>query len=139
MKNFVQTTTIENKNTIVCIVKGMLLSYFITFLLLLLFSILLTYTNIAENSIAPVILIITIISILVGSSIGTNKIKKNVFLYGGTIGFFYIMILYLISSLLQTGFSVNLYAILMIIFSILAGMVGRNCRCKLKKIIDKLI
>lgn len=137
MKNLVQTATVESKSSIVNVIKGIVTSYIITFLLLFIFSILLTYTSISEDTIAPVILIITIISILVGSSIGSSKIRKNGIINGGMIGFFYIILLYLLSSLMQTGFSLNLYAILMIIFSILSGMVRRNCWSKPKKIIDK--
>lgn len=137
MKNLVQTATPENKSSIVHMIKGIVIAYFVTFLLLFLFSILLTYTNINENTIAPVILMITVISILIGSSIGSSKIKKNGLINGGMIGFFYIGILYLISSFIQTGFALNLYAMLMIVFSILAGMIRRNCWCKLKKVIDK--
>ena len=137
MKNLTPTTTIENKNSVVHIIKGIVIAYFITFLSLFLFSLLLTYTSINENTIAPVILIITIISILIGSSISSSKIKRNGLINGGLVGFFYIIILYIISSFIQTGFALNLYAILMIIFSIIAGMVRRNCWSKLKKIIDK--
>ncbi len=133
MKNLVQTTTMENKNSILYIIKGIVLAYFITFLLLFIFSLILTYTNISENTIAPIILMITIISILIGSSLTSSKIKKNGLINGGVIGFIYIITLYLISSFMQTGFSLNLYAILMIVFSILAGMVRRNCRSKFKK------
>lgn len=133
MKNLVQTSTIENKSSIIHIIKGIGLAYFITFILLFLFSVLLTYTSISENTIEPVILIITVISILVGSSIGTSKIKKNGIINGGIVGFFYIITIYLISSLFQTGFNVNLYAILMIIFSILAGMIGGIVGVNLKK------
>ena len=136
MKNITQTVTSQSKNDILYIVKGIVLAYFITFLLLFAFSIILTYTSISENTIAPIILMITIISILIGSSLSSSKIKKNGLINGGIIGFLYIMTLYLISSFIQTGFSVNLYAILMIVFSILSGMVRRNCRSEFEKIID---
>ena len=139
MKNLAQTTTMESKNSIFHMIKGIALAYFITFLLLFIFSVILTYTNISENTIAPIILMITIISILIGSSLSSSKIKKNGLMNGGIIGFIYIITLYLISSFIQTGFSVNLYAILMIIFSILAGMVRRNCRSEFEKIIFKYL
>lgn len=126
MKNVVQSSTIENKNSAIQIIKGIAIAYFITFILLFIFSALLTYTNMNENMISPVILIITVISILIGSSIVSSKIKKNGLINGAMVGACYIMILYFISSLIQTGFSLNLYAILMIAFSILAGMVRRN-------------
>ena len=112
MKHITETVKIENTNSIFHLIKGIGISYMITFILLFLFSVLLTYTNIGETMIAPVILMITVISILI---------------YGGLIGFIYIMSLYIISSLIQTGFMVNVYAILMIVFSILAGMIRRNC------------
>jgi putative membrane protein (TIGR04086 family) len=129
MKSVLQASTTENKGGITSIVKGILISYGITFCLILIYSALLTYTNIQENTISPVILIITAISILIGSSIGSNKINKHGILNGGIIGFTYIMILYIISSLTQIGFTLNMYAVLMIIFSILAGMIRRNCWC----------
>lgn len=106
MKNLSQTTT-ENKNNIIPIIKGIVIAFFITLLLLFLFSILLTYTNISENTTAPVILIITAISILVGSSIGSSKIRKNGLINGGIVGFSYIMFLYIISSFTRCRFFVK--------------------------------
>lgn len=97
MKNLVQTTA-ESKNNIIPIIKGIAISYFITLILLFIFSVLLTYTNISETTTAPVILIITAISILVGSSIGSSKIRKNGLINGGVVGFLYIIFLYIISS-----------------------------------------
>lgn len=129
MKSLVQTGSVENKSSIIYIIKGTVIAYGITLVLLFLFSIVLTYTNMAESMIAPVILIITIISILIGGSIGSSKIKRKGLINGGIIGLIYISILYFISSLIQTGFGLNIYAILMIVFSVLAGMVRRNCRC----------
>ena len=102
MKNLSQTNT-ENKNNIIPIVKGIVIAYFITLLLLFIFSILLTYTNISESTTAPVILVITAISILIGSSIGSSKIKKNGLINGGIVGFSYIILLYIISSFTRCG------------------------------------
>jgi len=63
----------ETKN----ILKGIGISLIVTIILLLIFSVILTYSNISENIISPVIMIITAISILIGSSISNRKIKKN--------------------------------------------------------------
>lgn len=106
------------------IVKGILISFISTLILLFIFAIFLTYTNISESAIPPVIIVMTIISILLGSSISTIKIKKNGIVNGGIIGLSYILILYIISSIVHTGFALNGYSIAMIILSILAGMVG---------------
>ena len=125
MKNIMENTNVNiQNNNLIKIFKGIIISFILTLMLLFIFAIALTYTNIQEKTIAPIIIIITAISILIGSSISTIKIKKNGILNGGIIGLIYISIIYIISSLVQTGFTLNTTSILMIMFSILAGMVG---------------
>ncbi len=110
--------------------KGLGIALLSTFILLVIFAILLTYTDIGENTITPVILIITSISILIGSSIGNMKAQKNGIFNGALVGGSYILILYLISSLLNWKFSLNFQSIIMIAlgvtFGILGGIIGVN-------------
>ena len=116
--------------TIKIIAKGIGISLLITVIALIIFAIILTYTNIEENVINPVIMIITAISILIGSSIESTKIKKNGLINGGIIGGSYILILYVVSSILNWKFSLNIQSIIMIItaviFGILGGIIGVN-------------
>ena len=119
----------ENK-AFITILKGVLISLIVTFLLLLIFSLVLTFTDIQEDVIAPVIIIITAISILMGSSISNIKIKKNGLINGGIIGALYVAILYIISSILNWKFGLDIKSIIMIavgiIFGILGGIIGVN-------------
>lgn len=119
----------ENK-TLVNIAKGVGISLLATFVLLLIFSVVLTYTNISENVINPTIIVITAISILIGSSLGNSKIKRNGMINGGIVGGIYILTIYLISSLLNWKFGLDLQSIIMIIvgmiFGILGGIIGVN-------------
>lgn len=112
--------------------KGLLISFIITILILLIFSIILTFTNISEKTIVPVIIISTAISILIGSSISNIRIKKNGILNGALIGGGYILILYLLSSILNARFNLNIQSIIMIsvgvVFGILGGIIGVNKR-----------
>lgn len=119
-------------NTIMNLVKVIGISLIITVILLIIFSVLLAYTNISETVISPVIMIITAISILIGSSIVNIKIKKNGLINGGIIGGSYILTIYLISSLLNWKFTLNLQSVIMIVlaiaFGILGGIIGVNKR-----------
>ena len=120
-----------NENKILLnILKGVGISLIATVVMLIIFSIILTYTNIQENVINPVIMIITAISILIGSSLGNIKIRKNGLINGGIIGAVYIIIIYLISSILNWRFSLNIQSVIMIItavvFGILGGIIGVN-------------
>ena len=116
---------VENTNKGgVVLVKGIIISFALTLISVFIFSIVLTYTNIPESTIFPVIVFITALSILVGSSISTIKIHKNGILNGGIIGIVYILILYLISSITSTGFALNIQSIILMISATIAGMLG---------------
>jgi len=120
----------SENNTIKNIFVGVGISFIFTIIALIIFSVVLTYTNVQENVINPVIMIITAISILLGSSIGNAKIKKNGLINGGIVGGIYILLIYLISSILNWRFSLNVQSIIMIsvsiIFGILGGIIGVN-------------
>ena len=118
------------ENTITNIVKGVGIALFSTFLLLLIFATILTYTETSETIMNPVIIVITAISILIGSSIGNIKIKKNGLLNGALIGGIYIVTIYMISSILNWRFGLEIQSIIMIvigmIFGVLGGIIGVN-------------
>lgn len=113
----------DNK-TLKNILKGTIISLITTLVFFLVFALLLTYTNISEETIFPVIVLITGISILLGSSLGNIKIKKNGIFNGGVIGLIYMLFLYLASSCFMGDFSLNINSIILIIAATLAGMLG---------------
>lgn len=118
------------EKTIANIAKGVGISLLTTFILLLIFASILTYTDISETIMNPVIIMITAISILIGSSIGNKKIKKNGLVNGALIGGIYIVTIYLISSILNWKFGLAIQSVIMIvigmIFGILGGIIGVN-------------
>ncbi len=111
-------------NNILRILKGSFISIIFTLVLIFIFSIILTYTNISESVITPVIIVISAISILIGSSISTMKIKKNGLVNGLFVGLIYMLLIYLISSIINTGFALNTNSIIMILSGIVAGIIG---------------
>lgn len=118
------------ENTIKNIAKGVGIALLATFILLLIFAGLLTYTQISENMINPVIIVVTAISILIGSSLGNIKIKKNGLVNGALIGGIYLFAIYLISSILNCKFTLEMQSIIMMVigmvFGILGGIIGVN-------------
>ena len=106
------------------IFKGVLISLVVSFVLLAIFAIVLTYTSVSENTIVPVIIVVTGISILVGTILESRKIVKNGIWLGGIIGLIYVLILYIISSLLNADFSINTQSFILILVAIFSGMIG---------------
>ena len=114
----------QEKNNIKIIAKGSLVSIIITIVALMIFAIILSSTGVPETAIPTVIIIITAVSILIGSSLSMTKIKKNGIVNGALIWLIYIVFIYLLSSIVERDFSMSLYSIIMIVGSILAGAIG---------------
>lgn len=115
---------VSNNSNLKGIFKGVAISFISTIIMCLIFAALLTFTNIQESTIAPVVIVITAISIFIGSTIGNHNIQKNGLLNGALVGFIYVFIIYIISSILNGYFSLNLSSIIMIIVSIIFGILG---------------
>ncbi len=115
----------EKNNIFINIIKGVLISLVFTFISLFIFSCLLTYTNISENLMQPVVIVITGISILIGSSIGNRKTTKNGIINGAIVGIIYILAIYIISSIVNGGnFALNMQSCIMMGIGILGGIIG---------------
>lgn len=114
----------NSSKNIINIGKGVLISLIFTIIFLIIFSTLLTYTNISEKLITPVIIVITAISIFIGSTIGNLKMNKNGLINGGAIGGIYLISIYVISSIISQNFALNMQSLIMIIIGIICGMFG---------------
>lgn len=123
-KNMVNERKIKEDKNMVRIIKGSILAIIITIIFLLVFSLVLTYTNIPEKTMLPVITIVTAISILVGSIISVSKIEKKGIINGALVGLIYILTIYIISSISKGNFEITINSAILIISAILAGMLG---------------
>lgn len=114
----------EKKSSFLVILKGVLVAYIVTMVLISIYSALLAYTDLSENTIPTCVVVIAIISIMLSSSLTLKKIKEKGLINGAIIGGCYLLILYLLSSIFVVGFEVNAFSVIMLIFSLMAGMIG---------------
>ena len=112
-----------NKN-IIRVIKGSIFAIVISLILLLIYASLLASTNLSENTMTVVVMTISGISILIGSSISSFKIKKQGMLNGALVGLIYMLFIYILSSIFLIGFVLNVKSMIMMIIGILAGMIG---------------
>ena len=107
------------------IIKGVSISIVFTLISLFIFSCLLVYTNISESLMSPVVIVITGISILLGSSIGNRKVTKNGILNGALVGGLYMLIIYVFSSICnEINFALSLQSAIMIATGVIGGIIG---------------
>ncbi len=114
-----------DKNSNVClIIKGFIISLIVSIICIFIYAYILVKTSVQENTIKPVIITITAISVLIGSSIGCLKMKKNGIINGICVSGLYILSLYILSSIAFCGFGLNMNSIIIIIVGMILGAVG---------------
>lgn len=137
IKEITKKTSLDNnikeKSKFIDVLKGSITAIVITLISLVIFSTVLANTNINENTIIPVIIAVTAISILIGSIISVSKISKKGLLNGALVGLIYITIIYLLSSLVNGNFSFDFNSLIIIISAIIAGMFGGIIGVNLKR------
>lgn len=124
IKDIARNSTNEKNSKIYNIFRGSLVAILITIISLLIFSILLTHTNISEKSIMPVITIITAVSILTGSILSVSKIENRGLFNGALVGLIYILAIYILSSIINKNFAINLNSLILISSAVISGMMG---------------
>ncbi len=115
------------------IFKNILIAYVLSLVLLLIFAVILTYTNIPESSITTVVLAVSIIGILYGSKLSASKAKSRGWLIGSVTGLLYMFILYLISLLANNRVIFDMHVLSVFIIGIVAGAVGGIIGINFKK------
>ena len=108
----------------IIILKNVLASYAITLLLFMVYAFVLALTSVPESTMPLFIFVISMISVFIGSSLTVIKIKEKGLINGGLVGLFYILLIYILSSVFSTGFGMNGYAFSMILFNVIVGMIG---------------
>lgn len=114
----------EMKKKVMAVLKGCLFAMIFSVILLTIYALLLANTAISENTMMPVVLTITGISILMGGTISSRKMKKNGLIYGGIVGLVYILTLYLASSISMVGFSLSANSFIMLVVGVITGIIG---------------
>ena len=116
---------VESNNFFASIFKGVGISLIFTIIALSIFACLLVFTNLSENLMQLVVIVVTGISILMGSCIANRKMTKNGIVNGIAIGGIYILAIYIISSIVNDGnFSLNLGSVIMMATGIIGGAIG---------------
>lgn len=105
-------------------IREIFFSAILTIVLIFFISILITYTSLEERFIFPLVIgAVTFSLLLCAYRIAKNKKEKGI-IYGAGLGVSYMLVLYIISSLIDFDFSLSIHSIIMIIAGILGGAVG---------------
>lgn len=108
------------KNYLLCL----LITFFVSAILLSVTSLIFAYTSINDRYLQMFVFGIVTISILIGSTILSKKIKEKGLLIGGIFGFTYLLIIFFISAVAYSSFAITNTLFVYIGISMLSGIVG---------------
>lgn len=112
------------KGTLLCMVKGLAVAFAITCIIFIGFGILLTYTEISEESLPMVSLVCTALSAGAAGFDWAACMQKRGLLWGMAAGGAYVVLLYMIISLAAERFSLELSLVMTFAVALAGGAVG---------------
>ena len=124
VKKIEDITKEKSNSNLIKIIKGSAIAIVLSLIFLTIYAAILSFTSVSETTMVPVVLVLTGISILIGSSMSSISIKRQGIINGGLVGLIYVLFLYIVSSIAGIGFGLNMNAIIMLIVGIITGMIG---------------
>lgn len=106
------------------ILKGLGYSYILTLIVLLIYNLLLTYTNISTESISIVTSFITTISAAFGGFYSCKHIQEKGLIYGFIVGIAYILLLIIMFYLAQENYIFDITVLYKALLVSVAGGIG---------------
>lgn len=111
-------------NTWLCLLRGMAMAFAITCIIFIGFGILLTYTDLSEDSLPLVSLVCTALSAAAAGYDWAACMKKKGLLWGLAAGAVYTVLLYLITSLAANSFALQFSGVMTLIVALAGGSIG---------------
>ncbi len=115
---------IGGKGNLLCMVKGLAVAFAITCIIFIGFGILLTYTELSEDSLPTVSLVCTALSAGAAGFDWAACMKKRGILWGMAAGAVYIVLLYFVIGLATDRFSLELSLLMTFAVALAGGAVG---------------
>lgn len=129
MKRLSEKTIKDNTETdasfdFVHTIKGVVISYFLSVVLLFIFSIIAVYSSLSDYMVNIGVNIITALSLIICGFIAAKGVKRAGLLNGAFSGIMYAVILYFIGCAVNLRFEISLSAVTVFVMSIICGAFG---------------
>lgn len=115
------------------VLKGTFWAISMSLICVLIFAFVIKFTSISENLITPINQVIKIVSILFGAYVMSKKLRANGWLWGLILGAMYTLLAFVIFSILNGQFDVNISLLNDLIFGSIIGLIAGIITFAIKK------
>lgn len=120
----------EQRAFLTKVTKGVLRAAVITTILLVIYAIIMTFTDVSKQVTSVYYLLVTCLSVIYGAIYSAKKNNKNGWLVGMLVAFLYMLLLYIISAVIFKDVSLGTKELLRMAIAVmvgaLSGMLGIN-------------
>jgi len=114
----------ESESKIILMIKTLILAFAISFVCIIIYSIILSFTSVSDNTMAIITQIITMISIVIAALYCGKKVKSKGWLYGMIVGLLFVLLMIPISMIWGQTPTFDKYFTAKIIMGTLVGFIG---------------
>lgn len=114
----------QDRGRIKYIFKGLMISFILTLIMILIFSLFLSFTSLRESKLPLFNNLVMIFSIVIGSIYVATKVKENGWLNGALIGLGYYIILTLLGLLFIKPFILDFITVSRLVIALITGVIG---------------
>lgn len=115
---------VKDFSKIIYLLKGLLLAFIVTTVLIIFFSLMLTYSTLRESKMPLLNTVIMIASITSGSIYIGRRIKEKGWINGGLIGISYYVLLIILNLLFLKPFVIDIFSITKLFLACITGIIG---------------
>lgn len=119
----VKSISLKNNNSILAVLKGSIIALVISLLSILAFAFIIKLTGLNDNLIKPINQVIKVLSIFIGCLLAFKKDGEKTLIKGGIIGVLYIILAFVLFSILNGGFDFSAGIFLDILFGLIVGVI----------------
>ncbi|MDF2839730.1 MAG: family rane protein [Clostridia bacterium] len=111
-------------NTYMVMLKSLLVCLIISFVMILLYALILSFTSISDATMSKVTQTILIISIAIASAYGGKKTRHRGWLFGAILGLIFTILLVPFGMALGQVFTMDIYLIAKLLVAAVVGAIG---------------
>lgn len=111
-------------NTYMVMMKSLLVCLVMSFAMILIYALILSFTSISDASMSKVTQTILIISVAISSAYGSKKTRRRGWLFGSVLGLIFAVLLVPFGMAMGQEFSMDIYLIAKLLVSTVVGAIG---------------
>ena len=111
-------------NIYMVMLKSLLVCLIISFVMILLYALILSFTSISDASMSKVTQSIMIISVAISSAYGSKRTRRRGWLFGSALGLIFAILLIPFGMALGQEFTMDIYLIAKLLVTAVVGAIG---------------